>query len=72
VVELKCAERLAGQHIAQCLNHLRVSGAALCLLIDFQRPKVEWKRIVPGFQTPEPLESRAVHRYGVDTTWLVN
>jgi GxxExxY protein len=72
VVELKCAERRAGQDTAQCLNHLRASGVTLCLLVNFQRPKVEWKRIVPGFQIPEPLESPAVCRHGVDTTWLVN
>ncbi len=27
VVELKCAERLSNEHIAQCLNYLRASGA---------------------------------------------
>jgi GxxExxY protein len=26
VVELKCAERLANEHTAQCLNYLRASG----------------------------------------------
>lgn len=56
VVELKCVERLAGEHTAQCLNYLRASGRTLCLLVNFQRPKVEWKRIVNGFLTPEPLE----------------
>ncbi len=48
-VELKCVERLASEHIAQCLNYLRASGLTLCLLINFQKPKVEWKRIVSGF-----------------------
>jgi GxxExxY protein len=72
VVELKCAKRLAGQHTAQCLNHLRASGATLCLLINFQRTKVEWQRIVRGFQIPEPLGSPAVCRYGVDMAGLVN
>jgi GxxExxY protein len=52
VVELKCAEHLAGEHTAQCLNYLRASGRALCLLVNFQKPKVEWKRIVYGFQPP--------------------
>lgn len=46
VVELKCVERLAAEHTAQCINYLRASGHSLCLLINFQRPKVEWKRIV--------------------------
>jgi GxxExxY protein len=50
VIELKCAERLSDEHIAQCLNYLRASGRTLCLLVNFQRPKVEWKRLVQGFQ----------------------
>ena len=53
VVELKCAERLINEHTAQCLNYLRASGLTLCLLINFQKPKVEWKRIVFGFQIHE-------------------
>jgi GxxExxY protein len=72
VVELRCAERLAGQHTAQCIHHLQASGATRCLLVNFQRPKVEWKRIVAGIHIPEPLESHAARRYEADTTWLVN
>jgi GxxExxY protein len=49
VVELKCAERLANEHAAQCLNYLRASSRTVCLLVNFQKPKVEWKRIVLGF-----------------------
>jgi GxxExxY protein len=26
VIELKCVERLANEHVAQCLNYLRASG----------------------------------------------
>ena len=39
VVELKCAERLANEHTAQCLNYLRASGRTVCLLVNFQNPK---------------------------------
>ena len=46
VVELKCVERLGNEHMAQCLNYLRASGLSVCLLINFQRSKVEWRRIV--------------------------
>ena len=60
VVELKCVERLANEHTAQCLNYLRASGRTLCLLVNFQKPKVEWKRIVHGFQSLEPLETPTV------------
>jgi GxxExxY protein len=57
VVELKSAERLTNEHTAQCLNYLRASGLTICLLTNFQRPKVEWKRIVHGFQEDDPLEN---------------
>ncbi|HEY7388123.1 MAG TPA: GxxExxY protein [Bryobacteraceae bacterium] len=53
VVELKCVDRLANEHIAQCLNYLRASGKAVCLLVNFQKPKVEWRRIVQGYQEPD-------------------
>jgi len=53
LVELKCVERLASEHSAQCLNYLRASGLAICLLVNFQKPKVEWKRIVNGIPEPE-------------------
>jgi GxxExxY protein len=46
VVELKCVERLANEHVAQCLNYLRASKLGVCLLVNFQRPRVEWKRIL--------------------------
>jgi len=46
VIELKCVDHLAKEHMAQCLNYLRASGKKICLLINFQKPKVEWKRIV--------------------------
>jgi GxxExxY protein len=48
VVELKCAERLSNEHTAQCINYLRASNKNLCLLVNFQKAKVEWKRIVQG------------------------
>ncbi len=46
VVELKCVERLGDEHLAQCLNYLRASGCQVCLLVNFQRPTVEWRRVV--------------------------
>ena len=57
VVELKCAERLSNEHTAQCINYLRASGLTLCLLVNFQKPKVEWKRIVREFQGSGPVEA---------------
>ncbi|MBS1823830.1 MAG: GxxExxY protein [Acidobacteria bacterium] len=46
IVELKCVECLASHHTAQCINQLKASGLRVALLINFNRPKLEWKRIV--------------------------
>jgi len=48
VVELKCVQNIGNEHAAQCMNYLRASGRRLCLLVNFQRPKVEYKRILYG------------------------
>lgn len=49
IVELKCVERLSNEHMAQCINYLKASGVRIALLVNFQRPKVEWRRIIYGF-----------------------
>ena len=46
LVELKCTDRLANDHIAQCLNYLRAADKDICLLINFQKPIIDWKRIM--------------------------
>jgi GxxExxY protein len=46
IVELKCVDRFANEHMAQCVNYLKASSIRLALLVNFQRPRVEWKRIV--------------------------
>jgi GxxExxY protein len=48
LVELKCVERFTNRHMAQCINYLRALKLRLALLINFQKPKVEWKRIIFG------------------------
>ena len=49
LVELKCVDQFRNEHSAQCLNYLKASGIGMGLLINFQKPKVEWKRLVLGF-----------------------
>jgi GxxExxY protein len=46
IVELKCVDRFSNEHLAQCINYLKASHLSLALLINFQKPKVEWKRII--------------------------
>jgi len=50
IFEVKCADRLSNEHLAQCINYLRASKLTLCLLINFQKSTVEWKRIANNFQ----------------------
>lgn len=61
VVKLKCAERLGADHTAQYLNYLRASGRDVCLLVNFQSPRVEWKRILrPGGGRVNSAAERAI------------
>ena len=46
IVELKCVTKLQNVHMAQCLNYLRATGKIICLLMNFQNPKLEIKRII--------------------------
>ena len=46
IVELKCVERFTPQHLAQCINYLKASRLRTALLINFQRSKVEWRRVL--------------------------
>jgi len=48
LVELKAVSMLMPEHTAQALNYLRASGAEVCLLINFGRPKIEIKRLLPS------------------------
>jgi len=45
IVELKCCERLTDEHIAQCINYVQATGIPLMLLVNFQNPRLEWRRI---------------------------
>ena len=48
LIELKCVDCFSNERMAQCLNYLKASHLRLALLINFQKPKVEWKRIIYG------------------------
>lgn len=50
IVELKCADTLSNDHLAQCINYLKAAKLRLALLINFQKPKVEWRRVVYGWE----------------------
>jgi GxxExxY protein len=49
ILELKCVQVLTDEHLAQALNYLKATGHHVALLINFQHPKVEWRRVVQNF-----------------------
>ena len=45
IVELKAVSTLAPEHSAQTINYLKATGIEVGLLINFGRPKIEYKRL---------------------------
>jgi GxxExxY protein len=48
IVELKCVEDFSREHLAQCINYLKASGMRLAVMLNFQKSKVAWRRVVLG------------------------
>lgn len=46
IIELKVVNFLTNIHKAQTLNYLRASGNEVALILNFAKPKLEYKRIV--------------------------
>jgi len=36
IIEVKCADGFANEHMAQCINYLRATDLNLCLIVNFQ------------------------------------
>ena len=53
LVELKALAKLDGSHLAQSLNYLKATGHQFGLLLNFDMPRIEVKRIVAGSQWTE-------------------
>ena len=49
VVELKAQRALEEIHRMQCIHYLRATGLRVCLLMNFGRPRMEFRRIVNRF-----------------------
>lgn len=46
IVELKCVEKIGKEHIAQCINYLRACNREVALVVNFQHPRVELKKVI--------------------------
>ncbi len=45
IVEIRCVNSLEGLPVAMALNHLKATGKPLCLLFNFNQPRIEIKRL---------------------------
>ncbi|WP_026710427.1 GxxExxY protein [Flavobacterium filum] len=46
ILEIKSCKSLNDEHIAQCLNYLKVSNNKLAILVNFNKDSLEYKRII--------------------------
>lgn len=46
IVEVKAAKALVSENEAQLLNYLKASGIKVGILVNFGKPRLEWKRLV--------------------------
>ena len=44
--EVQSASGLDNAHYAQCMNYLKATGLKVCLLINFGKPRLQYKRII--------------------------
>jgi GxxExxY protein len=49
LLELKAVKDLDDIHLTQCLNYLKATNLQLCLLMNFGKPKLEFRRIVNNY-----------------------
>jgi GxxExxY protein len=55
IVELKTARALGDEFTAICLNYLKAAGKPVCLLMNFAKPRLEWRRLVGEAYAQEPV-----------------
>lgn len=46
IVEIKAVEIISNIEMGQVINYLKITGLQLGLILNFKKPKLEWKRIV--------------------------
>ncbi|GLH73729.1 hypothetical protein GETHLI_22310 [Geothrix limicola] len=46
LVELKACRDLDDVHLAQCLNYLKATGLKICLLMNFDKPRIQIRRLM--------------------------
>ena len=58
IVEVKAADNIIGEHKAQVINYLAVSGMLVGVIINFGQAKVQTTRLEhPGYKVPSKIPS---------------
>ena len=55
ILELKSVSALRGEHYAQVLNYLKITGFAKALLVNFGSYRFETRTVIPNFSPSSPL-----------------
>jgi len=50
LLELKAVRRFVPEHHAQVMNYLRATGLTVALLMNFGNPRLEYRRLVCGYE----------------------
>lgn len=46
VVDTKVIEKITDREVGQMMNYLKITGFRLGYILNFNKPKLEWKRVV--------------------------
>ncbi|MHC5082762.1 MAG: GxxExxY protein [Planctomycetota bacterium] len=46
VVDTKVVDRITAHELGQMMNYLKITGLKVGLILNFKRPKLEWKRVI--------------------------
>ena len=46
IVEIKAISQITDVEVAQVLNYLKITGLKIGVILNFKKPKLEWKRVV--------------------------
>ena len=60
LLELKAVHTLTPEHQAQVINYLQATGIEVGLLINFGRPKLEYRRLHRSVASPPPARETAL------------